>query len=239
MATRFYAKVDKRGEHWIWMGMRNGRHGQFSLQRHPINVRVSAHAFAVTDAGVEIPEGAALISLCDVDLCVRPDHWRVGERTDLPAYSDDKVAARFWAKVRKADGCWEWQGARQGRGYGFFSRRSTYQLAHRFAYELANGPIADGQFVCHRCDNPPCCRPDHLFLGAPADNSADMVAKGRASAPGGTRHYAARFTAEQVREIRARYATGLVSTHILAREYGGSPMSLWRVATGRSYRDVE
>jgi hypothetical protein len=240
MVSRFYAKVDKREEHWIWTGMRNGRHGQFCTQRHPRNIRVPAHAFALRDTGIDIPDGATLIPVCGTELCVRPDHWRVGDRSELPSYSDDRAEARFWSKVRRADGdaCWEWQGARRARGYGFFGRRG-YKLAHRFAWEITSGPIPDGQFVCHRCDNPPCCRPDHLFLGTPADNSADMVAKGRTASPRGTAHGQARFTAEQVREMRRRYSDGGVSTHTLARQYDVGAMNVWRVVTGRSYRDVQ
>lgn len=110
--------------------------------------------------------------------------------------------------------------------------------AHRKAWMLENGPIPDGMFVCHRCDNPPCCRPDHLFLGTPAENSADMTAKGRQARNRGTRAPGAKATAEQVRELRRRYAAGGVSTHQLAREFGMSSMSVWRIVTRQSYVDV-
>src|SRR3990167_6332282 len=88
---------------------------------------------------------------------------------------------RFWRMVYRTDWCWLWLGAKLKKGYGVFRetcpRRSV--LAHRVAYELANGPIPGGKFVCHHCDNPSCVRPSHLFLGTQKDNMADCSRKGR------------------------------------------------------------
>lgn len=90
-------------------------------------------------------------------------------------------AERFWQKVDvRADGCWEYRGKiARATGYGCFSIGYEHVYAHRFSWMLARGPIPDGLCVLHHCDNRPCVRPDHLFLGDRAANNADMHAKGR------------------------------------------------------------
>lgn len=95
----------------------------------------------------------------------------------------------FWAKVEKTEGCWLWTGARFQRGagptrvltYGQFYYGNHLGPAHRFAWEVTHGPIPDGLLVCHHCDVMHCVRPEHLFLGTHADNSHDMVLKGRST----------------------------------------------------------
>lgn len=84
--------------------------------------------------------------------------------------------------VPNEDGCLVWTGYRCPKGYGKIRRggRGTSSAgAHRVAYELTNGTVPDGLYVCHRCDNPPCCNPAHLFLGTPNDNVQDCIQKGR------------------------------------------------------------
>lgn len=98
----------------------------------------------------------------------------------------------WWSKVAIADdACWPWSAGRDADGYGKFAiglggKKQQHIRAHRFAYEQFIGPIPDGMVVCHRCDNPPCVRPDHLFLGTPLDNNNDKVSKGRHAVPWGT-----------------------------------------------------
>lgn len=93
------------------------------------------------------------------------------------------LAEALWANVDKSniDGCWVWTGAITSGGYGHFHHRSTGLIrSHRASWIVANGEIPLGLFVLHRCDNRPCVRPDHLFLGTKKDNTQDMMAKGRA-----------------------------------------------------------
>jgi hypothetical protein len=93
------------------------------------------------------------------------------------------IDERFWMKVQKSNGCWEWTAYRDPDGYGRFGwarkRRSENILAHRVSWELHYGPIPEGLWICHHCDNPSCVRPDHLFLGDRSMNMKDCAAKGR------------------------------------------------------------
>ena len=88
---------------------------------------------------------------------------------------------RFFEKVKEGDDCWEWAAKRNNKGYGMFgtNRKGHFKLAHRVSYELENGEIPEGMMVLHRCDNPGCVNPQHLFLGTRTDNTRDMHRKGR------------------------------------------------------------
>lgn len=142
----------------------------------------------------------------------------------------------FWKQVEKTEGCWLWRGSRQKRGYGTFMFHCKMWLAHRFAWELTNGPIPEGLNVCHHCDNVQCVRPDHLFLGTQLDNMRDCASKGRM----GIRRGRPRLTADQVQEIRDRYfPAGRIRQADLAKEYGVDQTQISRIIRGDSWKRVE
>ena len=161
------------------------------------------------------------------------------------------AADRLGDKVDKSGGpaaCWPWSGWKSRKGYGQIStgRRTDPRVyVHRLAWELANGPVPDGLFVLHRCDNPPCCNPGHLFLGTIADNNRDMTMKGRHGAvvrperlPRGVGHGNAKLTDDDVRAIRAAWARGGLRQRDIAELYGVDQQVVWSVVHRRTWAHV-
>lgn len=147
---------------------------------------------------------------------------------------------RFWEKVEMIPfhACWEWMGAINHNGYGSFGRgrkREGQVRAHRFSWELHNGAIPDGMVVCHRCDNPSCVRPDHLFLGTIAENNRDCAHKGRNY--NGPRPQSAKLKAVQVQEIRMLHASGRTLRSI-AKHYGVTHENIRAIVHRRTWRHV-
>lgn len=156
----------------------------------------------------------------------------------------EKDISRFWAKVDRKSPvlCWEWTAFRNGGGYGRFVVRAPSAFrAHRIAWVIANGSIPEGLCVCHRCDNPPCVNPAHLFLAAQARNIKDMVHKGRRRGPSvlEEEYPNAKLTAMQVREIRTRYASGGITQRELAAEYKVDRTNVQHVIHRRTWRHLD
>lgn len=159
--------------------------------------------------------------------------WLRGKsRTDGP------IENRFWEKVdkRRPHECWPWMGSRQEHGHGLMRSDGSRKLikTHRVSWEIHNGPIPSGLFVCHKCDNPPCVNPRHLFLGTAADNAHDRDSKGRTAK--GERNGRAKLSEADVLDIRKKGRPGKYAE--LARKYGVDLKTIKSAATGKSWRHI-
>jgi excisionase family DNA binding protein len=175
-----------------------------------------------------------------------PRQWR---GLDLSVVTlDSPVRARFWLKVDRngpapahrpeIGPCWLYTEHVTESGYGQFTlQKGGQRLAHVVSYALSRGPVPPRAYVCHHCDNPPCVRPEHLFLGSGADNARDCISKGRARRAQGADTAAARLNDEAVRAIRA-VEPYHGRTRDLARTYGVSDRTINAVLLGETWRHV-
>lgn len=176
--------------------------------------------------------------------------------------STKTVAERFWPKVQRGDGCWLWTAAVHRNGYGKFNIGGKIVLAHRVAWALSVGTVPEGSYVCHRCDNPTCVRPDHLFIGTPVDNRQDSISKQRdhvgplkdekdyhrpravvgqrmtENMPRGSQCKWAKLSEDQVRDIRLRYSTTRVTQRTLSTEFGVSLMTINDIIHRRRWKHL-
>ena len=145
---------------------------------------------------------------------------------------------RFWNKVNKQaeNGCWEWVAGRFSAGYGGFGLDGKMKYAHRVSWMFEHGPIPDGLFVLHKCDNPSCVNPAHLFLGTHADNMRDKAEKGRAVGipQPGESHGSAKLTEADVLAIRSDNRIG----RVIAAEYGVSREQIWRIKRRENWTHI-
>lgn len=158
---------------------------------------------------------------------------------------DETNVRLFWDKVDKAGPvpehypelgpCWVWTAHTVRGGYGQMSLQGKNRAAHRASWEIRNGAIPGGLCVLHKCDNPPCVRPSHLWLGTKADNNADMVAKGRSCI--GERNPKAKLDDFSARLVRRLHKRGL-SPSMLGRVFGVSQSVASKVCLGKLWRHV-
>lgn len=140
---------------------------------------------------------------------------------------------RFWRSVDKTGDCWLWLRSKDRKGYGYCLYQGRVRKAHRVAWAIAHGELPPSDiYACHRCDNPSCVRPSHIFLGTTADNMADMVKKGRAAT--GERHGCSKLKASDVVEIRTLLSAGVTHRDI-ARKFGVGPTSVSHIKRGLTW----
>lgn len=201
--------------------------------------------------------------------CVNPDHLILITRREKERKTRKPIdhISLFWKKVKKSEGCWEWQGCLSG-GYGSVTVNKQCLRAHRFVWTFTFGAIPDGLFVCHHCDNRRCVRPDHLFLGTTDDNMRDMVIKGRHHPPIGEKHGSrtkpervargerhgsrihpektcrgeqhggSKLTLDDVHKIRAFYSNGDKKIKELAAQFYISRPQVARIVKNQLWKDL-
>ncbi len=162
---------------------------------------------------------------------VKDRNHRLGvNKTFAPIY--ESLEHRFWSKVKRGtlEECWEFLASRDKAGYGTFGiGRGKSFRAHRVCWEITNGKIPLGKHVLHKCDNPSCCNPEHLFLGTNSDNVRDKVLKNRQTS---------KLTPEMVREIRMLSNDGERS-FVIAQRFQISPQTVCDILKGRRWKHLK
>jgi len=159
-----------------------------------------------------------------------------------PAWLDIE---RFWQSVTKSEGCWTWNLSRDKDNYGQFwvaSGKNRFR-AHRFSWMLLNGDVPEGMCVLHHCDNPPCVRPDHLFIGTQKDNVADRDRKGRTNrwpnkARSGEKNPRSILTVIDVKKIRSLHKNGVPRKEILSQYTYMSHQAIDGVLYNKNWKHV-
>ncbi len=132
------------------------------------------------------------------------------------------LSERFFSKVKKTDGCWEWQAGKDHFGYGRINVSGKNKHSHIVSWEIFNGSILNKLCVLHKCDNPGCVNPDHLFLGTRADNIRDMYNKKREYILKCEENGRSKLTKDLVIKIRSEYEQENIYQWVLAEKYGVS-----------------
>lgn len=236
---RFVAKAEG-AVCWEWRGTIN-RYGYGTIS---VDGKTKlAHRVAYRTWKGPIATGMFLCHTCDNRKCCNPNHLYQGTHLDnmrdmvergrrrgpnSRTTVDERLAKlreRIKARIIVVGTCWEWQGKKHG-GYGIMTVDGRSQRVHREAWKAWAGEIPRGYVVCHSCDNPSCCNPEHLFIGTQADNMKDMSNKGRGSSKVGPKERAAMARAalrgEPTAAIAARYGVTPATVRRWARELGDS-----------------
>ena len=164
-------------------------------------------------------------------------------KESLAITKDQEIS--FWSKVAVTDDaheCWEWNGARKPKGYGNVRINKKYLTSHRIAFILSNGPIISNYIVCHTCDNPSCCNPNHLMLGTIKSNASDMLMKGRQKkkihAARGEKSASSKLCNSEVMEIRSAYESKQLNQYELAEKYNVSQFAISSIVRRKTWSHI-
>lgn len=241
MALIFDNYIAQSGNCHLWTGRTEKRTGRglfFSEGKD-----VFAHRFVYQRHHGVIPRGHVVVQTCGNVLCCNPKHLKLETASKAVsrqmAEGKKRKSPDFWGRLasRGKTGCMEWTGGTNPRGYGRLRYHGKVWQAHRLAYTLTKGEIPDGMYVCHTCDNPSCCNPEHLFLGDQHANMADMKAKGRMWDRRGSSNGSSKLTPTKVRNIRKLRAMG-VSRKEIAAKYGVTYPTIVNIETGKTWADT-
>lgn len=174
------------------------------------------------------------------------DHTHLSERKRMAGRIVHTVEERFWTKVDQSggpDACWLWTSTRMTSGYGQIHHEQQMRLAHRVSWQIHNGAIPIGLFVCHKCDNPPCVNPSHLFLGSNSENMQDAGRKGRTTLQAhpelvwGSKNGSAKLHERDISVIRSRLRNGDSQIRI-ASDYGVNSKVIYKINRGIGWKHV-
>ena len=190
-----------------------------------------------------IPRPIRTCKYCCEEFTCKPSYTKrrgkTAEYCSHPCYiAYIKSPQYFWSLVIKTETCWLWSGYLTPEGYGQIRWNRKCRAASRVAYELTYGPVESSKtFVLHRCDNPPCVRPDHLKTGTAADNSRDMTERNRQSK--GEHRHNAKLNTEKVRAMRQEYVKRRITFKYLARKHGVSIATAANVIYGKTWKHIQ
>jgi len=187
-------------------------------------------SFIVSKNSGEYRKKQEIVRTCGNSECFNPDH----------ILFDEMDRFKWYIETNEKTGCWNWTRGKDGGGYGvFFSCKYGREKTHRISYMENFGDVPEGMFVCHTCDNPSCCNPEHLFLGSNQDNIDDKVRKNRQSRLFGVRNGRAILSEETVRSIRNDYQSGTYSYRDLVKKYSISQTQIARIVKEESWEWVK